>query len=334
MATVVSDSKPTSGGPWYFAGQQNGVNTWTTSKSPPASTEGDSGGSGDSGGYGGSGGSSGGSSGSAGAGMSTYLQEYRIKFHSKGSPPKDLLKQATNGNWSLAYFDQMVRSKDPEYLGSKEAKSLLLGDGGLNQTMKILFPGLADASKQKALLQSPFYKRIATWYLRNGIGLQQNGEAILYERVTGTKKWNQNNPYWKLYAKNRNASVQAEANPLAYKAHVEALQNAFKDVGMQMPDDYYTSFFKSRYASSSGFSGFTDNLKQLSQQGGAYNWFEGHGTTNNENKQVLFGQGKPQADLKSRLSQHFNVQSSFLSKDQEGFGTEQNKQGKLIKSTL
>lgn len=332
MATVVSDTKPTTGGPWYYAGkQQNGVNMWTT-QAPGGGTDdsGDTGGSSGSG-SGSSGSSGSGSSGGGDEGLSDYIQEYRIRFITDGKPTPEMLKKAKDGNWSLAYFDMQVRLHDPNYLKSKEARSLL---PGFAQTMKILFPGLSSKTKQAALMKNKFYRQQAVWYLRNGIAMQENGEELLYERITGTRKWNRNNPYWKMYAKNKDATVQAESNPLAYKAHLNAVKNAFESIGMQMSDDYYKQFFKSRYASESGFSDLSDNLKNYAATSGALTWFQGAPVTQQQTKTATLDSTQQGTDLRARMAKTLGVQSSFFGTDQNAFNTTLDERGKLVKKTL
>ena len=178
-----------------------------------------------------------GGGGSANPGLSEYIQDYRLKFFAGGTPPKALLDQAKKNNWSVAYFEQQVRRNDPRYYKSLEARVFLTT---FNRQMKLLFPGLADQTKQRQLMKSPFYKRTALWYLKNGIGsLGDAGTEFLYSRITNTKRWNRANPDYKAYARNANVNVQAESNPLVFKQLQQAMQEAFKDEGMEVSDDYY-----------------------------------------------------------------------------------------------
>lgn len=325
---VVRTSRPAKG--WYWYGQNKaGENIWVYDpghadvKPPkPPTPPAPSGGGGVY--YSGGGGTT------ADKGLSTYIQEYRLRFHPGGKPPEDLLKKAEAGNWSIAYFDQQVRMTDPTYLRSVEAKTLL---PDFSRTMRILFPGLADRTKQAQLMKSSFYRRAAKWYLQNGIGLRQNGEESLYNYITGTRRWNKANPYWKDYARNRNIGVVAEANPIMYKSYLESLRQNFKEYGMELPEDYYRAFFRSRYASKSGIGDLQKNLQQVAEQGQSFGWFTGEPLSKKETKTTLFG-GKEQTDLRRRLAKSFGIRSSFLSSEPKSVGTDLSEQNKLVKPLL
>jgi len=201
--------------------------------------------------------------------------------------------------------------------------------------MKMLFPGLADKSRQQALMKSSFYKRQAMWYLRNGIGLMgDSGAEMLYGRMTNTDRWNKANPYYKTYAKNANISVQNESNPLVYKQLHAALQQSFKDMGMELPEDYYRSFFKSRYASSTGMKDLSTNLNDIAQQSSSLGWFQGEGMDRGQVKTAAFGSDIGATDLRSKMKKAFGVRGSFLSGDQKGFDTQLSQQGKLVKPLI
>jgi hypothetical protein len=318
--------RPSNG--WFYLGQNSkGTNIWefrpgsrdaaVRDASPPPS-----GGGGGGGGYGGGGG------GAAPKGLSAYVQEYQLRFRTGAKPPPDLLKKAEAGNWSLAYFDQQIRLNDKTYFQSKEAKTVL---PEFNRTMKVLFPGLADKDKQKALMQSSFYKKTAAWYLRNGIGLRQGGEEALYGRITNTGTWNKANPYWRDYARNKNIGVVSEANPMLYKSYLTTLQQNFQALGMELPEDYYKTFFRSRYASKSGIPEMQSNLKQIAEQGSSLGWWQGKDMQKSQVKEAAFG-GKP--DLRAKMSKAFGVRGSFLSGDQKGFDTQLSQQGKLVKPLI
>ena len=284
-----------------------------------------------SGGGGGGGGGYGGGGGSSAPGLSTYIQEYRLRFHPGGTPPSALLSAAKAGKWSLAYFDQQIRLKDKSYFRSAEAKKLL---PSFNRTMKILFPGLANKENERQLMKSSFYKKTALWYLKNGVGLASGSQSaeMLYGRITNTHRWNEQNPYWKTYAKNKNIGVMSESNPLAYKQYLASLQQNFAALGMELPEDYYRTFFKSRYASKSGMPEMQSNLKQISEQGGSYGWWQGKGMDQNQVKTATLDTGREGLDLKARMAKSFGVRKSFLSKDEGGFQSGLNKQGKLTQS--
>jgi hypothetical protein len=283
--------------------------------------------SGGGGGYGGGGGG-----GAASEGLSQYIQYYRLNYFPNGNPPAKLLKAAKDNNWSIDYFAQRVRMNDPRYLQSLEAKRLF---PDFVRQMKTLFPGFADERKRADLMRSPFFKRTAAWYLRSGVGLSSGGGAeALYSRITGTKRWNKANPYWKDYARNRDTNVQAEQNPVLYRQLLAGLKQSFNDYGMQMPEDYYKAFFKSRYATSEGIKGLSQNVAQLATQGDANRWFAGDDLTGKEKKQQLFGSGPGATELRQRLSQHFGLRANFLSSGPGGPQSGLSRSGKLVKPLL
>lgn len=270
------------------------------------------GGGGGSYGYGGGGSGSGG----AGEGLSGFIQFYRINFFPGGNPPADLLQKAKDNNWTTEYFAQQVRLKDPRYYKSLEAQKIL---PNFARTMQVLFPGLAN---DKNLMKSPFYKRIAMWYLKNGVGTYgEAGQEMLYAKITGQKRWKQNNPNYRAYSRNANAAVAAEANPLLFKQLESGMRDIFKEQGVEMEEEYYKSFFRSRYATESGINALSQNLKTLSQARPSAQWFQGRDVTTGETAQVLFG-GKQQAGLRDRLSRQFNVHAAFVAGEEKGFGTE------------
>jgi hypothetical protein len=225
-----------------------------------------------------------------------------------------------------------VRLKDKSYFRSIEARKIL---PQFNRTMKILFPGLADKSRQQALMKSSFYRRQAMWYLRNGIGLMGGGGVeMLYGRITNTNRWNKNNPYYRQYAKNANINVQSEANPLVYKQLNAALRQSFTDMGMELPDDYYSSFFKSRYASSTGMKDLSTNLNDIVQQKGSLGWFQGEEMGRGQIKTAAFGSNLGATDLRDKMKKAFGVRGSFLSGEQKGFDTSMSQQGKLVRPLI
>lgn len=285
---------------------------------------------GDTGG-GSSGGGGGGGGGSADTGQQ-YIEAYRLKFFPRGNPPAALLAKAKANNWSVAYFEQRVRLKDPKYYRSVEARTLLPEFG---RVMKVLFPGLTSAKNQKQLMKTAFYKRNALWYLKNGIGLLGDGGAeMLYNRITNTKRWKLNNPSYRQYVRNKTASVQAEANPVVYKQLQESMKSAFKEAGIKVADDYYKSFFSSRYASSEGVSDMVKNLSSYVQTQPASTWYQGEAPTRKVMKQAVFGGDVKATDLRSRLARQFQTQQSFISDEPAAYQTAMNKQEKLVQPTL
>jgi hypothetical protein len=175
---------------------------------------------------------------------------------------------------------------------------------------------------------------MAMWYLKKGIGAKGTAaQEILYNHITNTKRWNQTNPYWRDYARNTNPATVLEANPLMYKAHLSELKNSFKEMGMELPDNYYKAFFQSRYASSSGFGQVVENLKGVQQGANSFGWFTGTEPNKEQVKQLAFG-GEQQTDLRSRLAKSLGVRQSFLSGQQKGFDTQLNPQKKLIRPLI
>lgn len=303
-------------------------------KPKPTATNPTGGGGSGGGSYGsGGGGGGGGGGGATGKGLSTYIQQYRLKFIPGGKPPADLLKKATDNNWSLAYFDQQVRKDDPHYMRSIEAKKVL---PEFAKTMKMLFPGLAKRGTQGQLMQSSFYKRMALWYLKNGVSSAVGGVGAeqLYGHITNTNKWNQANPYYKQYQRNADIAVQGEANPLVYKQLHSALKQSFKDMGMDLPDDYYGSFFKSRYASSEGIKDLATNLNGIAQQSGSLGWFQGQSMDRGQIKTAAFDTEPAGLDLRSKMNKAFGVRNSFLGSEQKGFDTSLSQGGKLVRPNL
>lgn len=280
---------------------------------------------------GGGNGGGGGGGGAANPGLSPYIQDYRLNFFPQGNPPANLLQQAKDNNWSIAYWRMQIRMKDPRYWRSNEAKQLL---PSFNRTMKILFPGLSDRTKQQQLMKSKFYKQQAMWYLQNGIGLQRGGGAdALYAHITQTKRWNKYNPYWKQYARNKFAT--AESNPLLYKQYLDTVKQSYHALGLtQVPDDYYRTFFKSRYATKEGLRDFGENLKLQYQAGSSMGWFQGRSMDEGQIKTATMNAGQKGEDLRGRLKKSFGVRSSFLSGQQRSFDTSLSKNEKLTNPLL
>lgn len=282
--------------------------------------------------YSSGGGSSSGGGGGGGAGLSEYIQDYRLKFFKGGKPPAGLLKRAKDNNWRMAYFEQQVRLHDPRYWRSLEARVLL---GTFNQTMKVLFPNLADRTKQAQLMKSSFYKQAALWYLKNGIGLTKGGEQLLFNRITNTKPWRAQNPYWKDYIKNRSLDVQATANPLVYKQLQSEMKASFESMGLTtLPEDYYRTFFQSRYASESGFKDMQTNLKTLAEGIGAQTWWQGRPMDTGQIKTAALEAGAPGTELRTRLQRSLGVEKSFKGGGLQPFETALSKQGKLVKPLI
>lgn len=266
---------------------------WTEGKGSPVKTPTGPGGPGR-GGYGGGGGG-------GDAGLSQYIQRYRIMFGKNVNPPSDLLAKAKANNWSIAYWDMQVRLNDKKYIRSAEAKQRILP---FKQTMKSLFPNIADSNHP--MQTSKMYKNLALQYLRQGWNSDQ-----LLEAVSNTRAWRRANPQYKQYLKGQAAlGTVTEANPLMYKQYVNSLKGAFAEYGMEMPTEYLRSFFRSRYASKAGFGDFSSNLKNLAQGASAFGTWEGTPLNPQQTKDVLFG-GKEQSDLRQRISRAFQVEQSM-----------------------
>ena len=310
-------------GSWVDIGPAGGGSSGSSSSSSSSSS-------------GSSGGSSSGSSGGGSAkssGLSPYIQEYRNRFFAKGSPPSSLLSQATSKKWSLAYFDTQVRLTDPNYWKSTEA-SLVLPH--FNQTMKVLFPGLSSKQNEQKLMATKFYKNVALWYLRNGVGLKGTaGTDLLYNHITSTTRWKANNPYWNAYERNQNIAVQSEANPMLYKAYLDGMKSSFGAVGLNnLPEDYYKTFFRSRYASANGMKEMTNNLQQYGQQGGSFGWWQGQGMNPEQTKAETLNAGVQGQDLRSRLNKAFSVQKSVLGSTDQGFQTGMSNNNQIVNPNL
>jgi DNA-binding PadR family transcriptional regulator len=239
--------------------------------------------------------------GSADKGLSAYIQQYRIMFGRNVSPPDDLLKQAEANNWSMAYWEMQVRLKDKKYYTSDEARKRLID---FKSTMQSLFPGIAK--KSHPMNQSTFYHNMALKYLKEGWNADQ-----LLVNIAKSRAWRKANPDYKAYlAGQAKLGTMAEANPLMFKQYVVSLQNAMAEYGMEMPEDWYKTYFRSRYASKEGFGDFTTNLKNLAQGMTSFALFEGRPVTKQEQEQVLFG-GKEQSNLRQKIARAFAVQSSM-----------------------
>jgi hypothetical protein len=103
---------------------------------------------------------------------------------------------------------------------------------------------------------------------------------------------------------------------------------------MELPEDYYRTFFKSRYASSDTIGEMQSELKTLAQGKGAFDWFQGRPMNRQETKQTIFG-GEQAPDLKNRLARAFSVKSSFLGSDEKPLGNANlNEQGKLTNNLI
>jgi hypothetical protein len=229
-------------------------------------------------------------------------------FKKNVNPPAALLAAAKKGNWSIAYWDMQVRMKDKKYITSAEARARIIP---FKKTMQSLFPGIAK--KGNPMRQSNFYKQMALKYLRQG----WNTDSLL-ENIATSRAWKRANPQYKQYLAGQAAlGTSTETNPLMYKQYVNSLKGAFAEYGMDMPTDYLRSYFRSRYASKSGFNDFATNLQNLAQGAGSYNLWAGAPMQQGQTKQVLFG-GKQQSDLRRQLSRAFAVEQSMANRNVQG----------------
>jgi hypothetical protein len=252
-------------------------------------------------GTGGSGGGGGGvryvGGGGGKEGLSAYIQRYRMMFGDpNANPPKDLLQKAKDGNWSDAYWQFMVRQKDPKYFRSDEAKKKL---ADLGQYMKAIGIG--------------FNKSFAKEYLREGWTMTQ-----LQNRVTKLKEFKQKYPHWAAFTKAQRAQGAAkQANPLAYQAYKTTFRNAFQQAGVVVPEGYERSFFKSGISDDE----FIQNFSLLGQTQQAANWDLG-GLSQQQHRTAMFS-GKGAGQLRTQLQQALQKQQRFFQSQAAGFGAQQ-----------
>jgi len=142
------------------------------------------------GGYGGGGGN---------AGLSAYTQAYRLMFDkADAKPPSDLLKRAEAGNWSIAYWNMMVRLKDKAYFKSAEAKTNL---AELKNYWRAVLPG------------TKLNRNFARDYLRHGWSATQ-----LQNKISQLPGFQKQYPFWKAFAAAQRSEGAAKlVNPLQYK---------------------------------------------------------------------------------------------------------------------
>ena len=202
-----------------------------------------------SGGGGSSSGGGGGSSSGGGEGLSQYIQAYRLNFFTDGKPPGGMVQRAKDNNWSVAYFIQQVRRNDKNYWKSDEAKTLL---PKFSRTMKVLFPGLSDKDRTGELMKSPFYKGVAMWYLKNGVGLQgqRRGTALQPDHQHEAVEARPTPTGSSTRGTATSASLRRPTR-CSTRQHLDTHEGQpSRSTASELPEDYYRTFFKSRYASS------------------------------------------------------------------------------------
>ncbi len=238
-----------------------------------------------------------GSGGGAGSGLSAYIQAYRIMFGDpKATPPKALLQKAKDGNWSTTYWQFMVRQTDPKYFRSAEAQKKM---SDLRTYMRAVGVGL----------EKGFAKR----YLREGWSATQ-----LQSELTKLKGFKEKYPDWAAFAKAQRAKGAAkQVNPLAYQAYQTTFRNAFKQGGIDIPEGWERSFFKSGITDDE----FIQNFSTIGQTQAASQWDLG-GLDQQQTKSVMFS-GAKSAKLRAQLQQALNKQQNYFKKPADSFGVGQ-----------
>ena len=259
-------------------------------------------------------------------GLSTYTQAYRLMFGRNVRPPRALLKQAKDGKWSISYFQMQVRLRDKNYINSLEAKRRLVGEKGFRETMKVAFPELID---EKRLMKTKFYKRLALNFLRHGWTQED-----LLRKVAVNRRFLRQNPEYRAYVRGQAALGETQINPLVFRQHQEALKSAFGAYGLDMGDDYYKTFFKSRYASQGGLQTLQQNLKDIAESRGAQEWFQGRAVDAGQIKTAALEAGTSGTDLRARFQRSLGTQKSFVGAEQRSFETQLSKQGKLVRPLI
>jgi hypothetical protein len=128
---------------------------------------------------------------------------------------------------------------------------------------------------------------------------------------------------------NRDTGVIGEQNPVVYKQLMEEMKNQFVSKGMDLGDDFYKSFVKSRYASTAGFKDLVNNLDRIAAEGSSMSWFQGTPLSREQFKTAAFNAKAKGKDLRTRFDKAFGVRSSFLASDQEDPSLTRNVRGQL-----
>ena len=258
-----------------------------TDNGPPGSPGGKTTGGG---GYGHGGGYS-----TAKAGLSAYIQAYRHMFDNPNvNPPKDLLKKAEAGNWSIAYWNMMVRLTDKAYFRSAEAKRNL---AELRSYWKAVLPGVK------------LNKAFARDYLRHGWTATQLQNQIM--RLPAAQK---QYPFWRAFMKaQRQEGAAKNINPLQYKAYAKSFADVYKQAGVAAPKGYERLFFKSGLTDEE----FVRNYSMLAETRNAAQWDVG-GLTEQQRRAGLFDQ-EGASQVRGLLQQALNKQQHFFQASPSGF---------------
>ena len=283
------------------------------SHKPKAGSTGSSGNSGSSGssGSGGSGGSGGGGGGGSSADRAKqYLWLYRQMLDNKSAtPPKSLIQKAVANKWSAAYFQLMVRKTDDGWLTSPEAMKrkqdfksswlALMGKGNVSAKM-------SDAYARSKLDSKTFWA--------NAIKVNKN--------IAKQFK------YWNAYNKGQAAMGDASVanDPFTYAKYRAAFADAYKQLGIDAPQDYERLYFRSGQTPQQ----FTQNLSTLMQTSAAFQWATG---TAAPEKKVLFNQ-KGSAGVRGRLQSALKRQRGFFAGETVGFDAQRDQTTGLVKQSI
>jgi len=282
-------------------GSNNSSNKPRANNSGTSSTAGASGSSGS---------SSGSGSGSASeARVKQYLQLYRQMLDDKSARPGgNLLKRAAKGNWSTSYFQLMVRKTDNGWL-NKSPEAI-----ARKQDFKSSWSSLMGTSKMNQKMQE--------LYARSKF----DTKTFWTNAIKTNKKVAKEFKYWNVFNKGQAESGNTVANdPFAYKKYQAAFQDAYKQLGVDVPTGYEKLYFKSGQTGDQ----FVENLTALVQNQGAYQWGTGQAV---DDKTLLFNK-KGSADIRSRLQSATKRQTSYFGATNAGFGTSKSDSG-LIKQSI
>ena len=225
---------------------------------------------------------------SAPKGLSAYIQAYRGMFDSTSvNPPKDLLKKAEKGNWSIAYWNMQVRLNDKNYLKSAEAKKNL---AELVVYWRAVLPG------------TKVNRSFANEYLRHGWSATQLQNKIM--QLPNAKK---QYPFWAAFLKAQRAQGAAKlTNPQAYKAYAAGFADVYKQAGQEAPQGYEKLFFRSGLSDEE----FVKNYAMLAQTKNAAQWDVG-GLSEQQKQAGLFD-GKGAGQVRGLLQIALNKQARYM----------------------
>jgi hypothetical protein len=243
-------------------------------------TGGSTGGSSGGGGYGGSSGAS--------AGLSAYTQAYRIMFdNGTAKPPAALLQKAEAGNWSVAYWNMMVRLTDKAYFKSAEARQNL---AELRTYWGAVLPGVK------------LNKSFARDYLRHGWSATQ-----LQNQISQLPNFKKQYPFWRVFQQAQRAAGTAKnIDPLAYKQYQKGFADVWKQAGGVTPQGYEKLFFKSGITDDE----FVQNYQALASGTPSATWDVG-GVTEQQKQAELFN-GKGASQVRGLLQIALNKQAGYM----------------------